>query len=72
MGALRMGEWKLLEFFEDQRVELYHFPDDFGEKTDLAAREPQRAKEMLQRLQAWRGEVSAAMPTANPDFKGKR
>ena len=72
VSAVRAGDWKLLEYLEDNRVELYHLPDDLSEKTDLAKEQPQRAAELLKRLHAWRDEVSAAMPTPNPDFKGKK
>ncbi len=72
VSAVRAGDWKLLEYLEDQRVELYHLSDDPGEKTDLAAQEPQRAAELRQRLHDWRDEVGAATPTPNPNFKPKR
>jgi len=72
VGAIRARDWKLLEYFEDNRVELYNLKDDPSEKTDLAKQQPDKAAELLARLHAWRGEVGAAMPTVNPNFKGKR
>ncbi len=72
VGAVRAGDWKLLEYFEDHHVELYHLPDDLGEKTDLAKQQPERAAELLKRLHAWRDEVGAAMPIPNPDFKARK
>jgi arylsulfatase A-like enzyme len=71
-GAVRAGDWKLLEYFEDDRVELYNLKDDLGEKTDLAKKMPEKADDLRAKLHAWRKAVDAAMPTPNPDFKGKR
>jgi arylsulfatase A-like enzyme len=61
-GAVRMGDWKLQEFFEDGRLELYNLRDDLGEQKNLAAALPERVHEMHARLKAWREEVKAPMP----------
>jgi arylsulfatase A-like enzyme len=66
-GALRSGDWKLIEFFEDERVELYDLAHDLGEQRDLAAQEPERAAALRARLHAWRAEVGARMPAPNPE-----
>ncbi|MCB9923227.1 MAG: sulfatase [Planctomycetaceae bacterium] len=58
-GAIRMGDYKLLERFEDGRVHLYNLKDDIGERTDLATMMPDRLAKMRQRLHAWYGEVDA-------------
>ncbi|MFH1266007.1 MAG: sulfatase/phosphatase domain-containing protein, partial [Planctomycetota bacterium] len=58
-GAIRMGDWKLLERFEDGRVHLYNLAEDIGEKTDLAAKHPSRVKAMRAKLHAWYKEVDA-------------
>lgn len=63
------GDWKLIEFFEDRRLELYNLQEDIGEKHNLAADQPQKAAEMHRRLQAWRSAVGARMPTPNPNHK---
>jgi arylsulfatase A-like enzyme len=68
-GAVRAGDWKLIEFYEDKHVELYHLGKDVSEKTDLAKSEPDRAEELRKKLHAWRSAVGAQMPTANPDYK---
>lgn len=68
-SAIRHGDWKLLEYFEDRRCELYNLEDDLGEQTDLAPRMPAKAAALLERLQRWRDEVGAVMPTPNPAFK---
>ena len=68
-GAIRLGDWKLIEFYEDNRVELYNLKKDIGEKNDLAAKMPQKARQLRDMLHAWRKEVDAKMPTPNPNYK---
>ncbi len=68
VSAVRAGDWKLLEYLEDQRVELFHLNDDPFEKTDLSKVQPVKAAELCDRLHAWRGLVGAEMPKPNPDY----
>ena len=65
-GAIRDGDWKLLEFFEDGRLELYNLRDDAGETKNLAARMPDRVEAMHARLAAWRQAIRAPMPMRRP------
>jgi arylsulfatase A-like enzyme len=65
VGAIRAGDWKLLEFFEDGRLELYNLRKDEGEKHNLAPKMPGKVKELHARLVAWRKEVNAPMPRPN-------
>jgi len=67
-GAIRKGDFKLIEFFDDMRVELYNLRDDIGEQHNLAARMPAKVEELRARLHAWRKEVGAQMPTRNPNY----
>jgi len=67
-GAIRLGDWKLVEHFEDGRLELFHTGDDVGEATDRSAAEPARVADLRGRLEAWRRNVSAQEMTANPRF----
>lgn len=67
-GVIRQGDFKLIEFYERGRRELFNLAQDPGESTNLIDREPERAEKMAGRLAAWLKEVSAAMPTPNPDF----
>lgn len=67
VGTIRAGDWKLMEFFEDGRLELYNLRDDLGEKRNLAAAQPEKAKELHAQLLAWRKELRAPMPTPNLD-----
>ena len=68
-GAVRMGDWKLIEFYEDNRVELYNLKADIGEKNDLAAKMPEKVNKLRDMLHTWRKEVDAKMPTPNPNYK---
>ena len=67
-GAIRDGDWKLIEWYEDGALELYNIPKDIGEQHELAAQQPDKVKELHGKLMAWRKEVGALMPTPNPDF----
>ena len=62
-SAIREGPWKLIERFDEGSVELYNLTDDLSEKTDLAKKMPERAAAMKAKLQAWRKETKASMPT---------
>ncbi|MEX2308408.1 MAG: sulfatase [Pirellulales bacterium] len=65
VGAVRSGDWKLLEFFEDGRLELYNLKQDVGEQHNLAATDAEKAHELHAKLVGWRNAVGARMPTAN-------
>jgi uncharacterized sulfatase len=53
------------------RTELYNLRDDIGETRELAATNPDKAKELRAALDAWFRDTSAALPTKNPDFDEK-
>ena len=67
-GAIRKGDFKLIEFFDDMRVELYNLKSDIGEQHDLAAELPAKVEELRARLHAWRKEVGAQMLSRNPKY----
>lgn len=67
-GAIRRGDFKLVEHFNDMRVELFNLREDISEQRDLAAAQPQRVAELRARLHAWRKEVGAQMPAPNPNY----
>lgn len=71
-SAVREGDWKLIHFFEDNRVELYQLAADLGEKTDLAATNPAMVAALRAKLEAWRSRVGAQLPTANPSHDPAR
>jgi len=68
-SAIRDGDWKLIEWFEDGRLELYNLKRDIGEKTDLVDRHPEIVKRLHNKLVAWRKEVDAKYPSPNPNAK---
>ena len=70
-GAVRDGDWKLIEWYEDGSLELYNLKDDIGETKNLARATPAKVKELHDKLVAWRKEVNAVMPTPNEDGGGK-
>jgi arylsulfatase A len=70
-SAVRCGDWKLIEFCEDDRAELYNLRDDIGEQQDLAAKMLEKAAELRKRVHDWRAAVNAQMPTPNPDYDPK-
>ena len=67
-SAVRKGDYKLLEFYIDKRVELYDLKNDPGEKNNLAAIMPAKVKELKKLLNEWRKEVHAEEPVL-PDEK---
>ncbi len=69
VSLIHSGDWKLMEYLEDGRLELYNLRDDIGETKNLAKENPDKAKELLARLVAWRAEVKAPMPTPNTETK---
>ncbi|MCJ7680120.1 MAG: sulfatase [Candidatus Aminicenantes bacterium] len=70
-GAVRLGDWKLIEFFEDMCVELYNLRDDLSEKNDLSSRFPGKVDEMRRLLHEWRESVGALMPSPRSDTGGR-
>jgi len=67
-ASVREGDYKLIEFYEDEKIELYNLRDDIGEDHDLAAERPEIVARLHGLLNAWRDEVEAIMPEPNPEF----
>ena len=68
-GALRRGRYKLLEFFEDGRRELYDLESDPGETRDLGAERPELLQSLQAELDSWRARTGAVVPRErNPRF----
>jgi arylsulfatase A-like enzyme len=61
-SVIRAGDYKLIEFFEDQHLELYDLSNDMGEQVNLAASMPDRARELHEQLQDWRASLHAPLP----------
>lgn len=62
-SAMRMGPWKMIEFFETGNIELYNLDDDIGEENDLAEFLPDTVKMLYQIMGDWRDKINAPVPT---------
>ncbi len=68
-AAIRRGDFKLLEFFEDGRLELYNLAVDVGEQNEISAFMPEKASELHALMQSWRESVDALVPSdLNPEY----
>ncbi|MCF7786624.1 MAG: sulfatase [Prosthecobacter sp.] len=67
-AAMRRGDWKLIQWFEQDQPELFNLKDDLSETQNLTAQEPERVKAMLAELQAWQKDVGALIPTKNAAY----
>ena len=76
VSLIHAGDWKLMEFLEDGRLELYNLREDIGESRNLAIELPAKTTELHARLVSWRAATNAPMPTPNTtvtdDAAGKR
>jgi len=74
-GAIRAGDWKLIEFFGDGKnngkLELYNLKRDLGESDDLSQDNPDLARRLQRQLASWRTDVDARMPTKNAKYDPK-
>ncbi|MFQ6039548.1 MAG: sulfatase [Candidatus Poribacteria bacterium] len=68
-SSVRCGDYKLIEFFEDGRVELYNLREDVSEEHDIAKDRPDITKRLKGMLDDWRKKVEAKIPEPNPDYK---
>jgi len=77
-GAIREGDYKLIEWFEESvlgeenAVNLYNLAEDIGEENDLSKEMPELADRMLKKLQAWRKRISAQEMTPNPNYNPQK
>lgn len=71
-GAIREGDWMLVEFYDEAKAELYDLGSDPGESRDLAASNPERVAQMRALLTRWRKSVSAQENQPNPDFDSEK
>jgi len=61
-GAIRLGNYKLIEYFENGTVQLFDLDNDLGEQRDLSKENPEVTQRLLKMLQDWRQETDAKMP----------
>ena len=68
-SVIRLGNWKLHQYFEDGGLELYNLTDDLGEQQNLAAERHEKVEELLGVLNNWRASMNAPVPKEpNPDY----
>ncbi len=68
-SVMRIGDWKLHEYFEDNGIELYDLKNDIGETQNLSQKHPVLVRELHSKLLAWRNKVGAPVPSIhNPDY----
>ncbi len=67
-SSVRCGDYKLIEFFEDGRLELYNLCDDISEEHNLADAQPETTKRLHELLIQWREQVEAKIPAPNPTY----
>ena len=68
-GAIRDGDWKLIEWYEDGRLELFDLQHDLSEQYNLEGLHPDKAEQLQAKLKAWRDRLGATMPRPNPRYK---
>ena len=67
-AAIREGDWKLIEFYDKEKIELYNLKDDPGEAVDLSGEYQDKAYELQEKLWELLREADADLPVVNPNF----
>jgi arylsulfatase A-like enzyme len=77
-GAIREGDYKLIEWFEESKsgegkaYDLYNLATDRGEEHDLSGEMPEKVAEMAAKLKSWRKEVGAQEMEMNDQYDPAR
>ena len=69
-SAIRKGNFKLIFFYEDERIELYDLRNDPEEEKNLSEEMPGKRDELLGDLERWKSNLKAKEPIKNPDYSG--
>lgn len=67
-SIIRLGEWKLIHYYEDSHEELYNLNDDWSETTDLSSKHPRLARKLSKKLFAYLNKVGANYPENDPQY----
>ncbi|GGZ84304.1 sulfatase [Algibacter mikhailovii] len=67
-SAIRKGDWKLIQVFENDKLELYNLKDDIGENKNLVDLYPEKTNELFGDLNAWRTKTAAQLPSKNLNY----
>ena len=68
-ASIRDGDWKLIKFYDQEKVELYNLKKDPSEKKNLAKQNSAKSKELENKLLAWQKQMNAKLPKPNPNYK---
>jgi arylsulfatase A-like enzyme len=68
-ASIRDGDWKLIKFYDYEKVELYNLKNDPSESKDLSKQNPDKTQKLENKLIAWQNRLNAKLPTPNPDYK---
>lgn len=71
-SAIRIGNMKLIYFYDTERSALFDLSNDIGERNDLASKQPEQALQFEQKLKSYLSEINAQSMTKNPDFDPTR
>lgn len=71
-SALRLENYKLIYFYEDERTELYDLEKDVGESTDLSVKLPDLTASLKEKLFALLNGANARFPVPNPNYRDKK
>ena len=62
---IREGDFKLIQFYDPEKIELYKISEDLSETNDLAQLRPQKVKELSEKLSFWLVETQTTCPFAS-------
>ncbi|MCG8309254.1 MAG: sulfatase [Cytophagales bacterium] len=69
-GVIREGDWKLIEYFESGKTELFNLKNDPGERNEMGSVKPKKKAEMYAKLKKWQQQTAAPVPAElNPGFR---
>lgn len=68
-GTIRVGDYKLIDWYESGKLELYDLKTDIGESHDIASEYPEKVAKLKKKLDAWKKSVNARPMTLNPNYK---
>lgn len=71
-AAIRMGDYKLIEYFENKTVQLFNLKEDIGEHNDISSSNPKKVNELRDMLHKWQESVGVEPMERNPDWKGNK
>lgn len=71
-SIIRLGDWKLIHYYEDGHEELYNLNNDLEEQNNVAAENTQKVKELSDKLFAYLNEVGAKFPEKDPEYNSEK